>query len=805
MRRVPKPKRKFTPRLKTWKLKDPACAARFETEFKTECGVDAVDSQTQSTEEIWGRLQSSLKSAAETACGYSKRHQWKEQTYWWDDKVQQAITEKRKRFKAYNKLRKQRKSADAIVAKSAYHEAKRHAKWVVWAAQKEAGKAEFANVDPNSSDIYRIAKQLRKDNQDVCGEMPVYNNQGELCLDDSDRMKAWVEHYKGLLNVEFPWDEDSLPDAPPILGDPPPITDAMVIEALGKMKSGKAAGPSGIVVEMLIAAGPKGIEFVRELTIAVIKNGKIPKDWEMSYILNLFKGKGDALNRGNYRGLKLTEHVMKVVERIVDKIIRDMIKLDEMQFAFVPGRGTTDAIYIIRQLQEKYLSMKDHNNKNLTLYFAFVDLEKAFDRVPRKVLWWAMRSLGIEEWVVRLVQGMYNNARSRVRVGGSYSEEFEVGVGVHQGSVLSPLLFIIVLEALSRDFRVGVPWELLFADDLVIIAESLEECVARLKIWKEGLEAKGLHVNMQKTKFMASGLGLDVLKDSGKYPCAVCRTGVGNASILCTVCHHWVHKKCTGLKKLAPDPTYKCPRCRGDPGVRKIDGRPFEKVQVDETELDNVDSFCYLGDMLSAGGGCMSAVTTRCKSAWGKFRQLLPLLTARSLPPKTKGRLFSSCVRSTLLHASETWPMTSTALHRMCRNDNAMIRWICGVKPSDDPHMADLHTKLGLLDLRVVIRERRLRWFGHVSRSSGEINRVRKRSVNGKRGPGRPKKTWWENVKHDMMTCGLSEETTQDRDAWRFAVRNSRLEPTPHVGSAPKSTAPPREQPQGRRTRSSIK
>ena len=85
-----------------------------------------------------------------------------------------------------------------------------------------------------------------------------------------------------------------------------------------------------------------------------------------------------------------------------------------------------------------------------------------------------MRKVGVEEWIVRLVQAMYNNARSRVRFGPEYSEEFEVGDGVHQGPVLSPLLFIIVLEALSRDFRVVVPWELFFADYLVIIATSLE-------------------------------------------------------------------------------------------------------------------------------------------------------------------------------------------------------------------------------------------------------------------------------------------------------------------------------------------
>ena len=102
------------------------------------------------------------------------------------------------------------------------------------------------------------------------------------------------------------------------------------------------------------------------------------------------------------------------------------------------------------------------------------------------------------QWIVRLVQGMHANARSHVSVGEGYSEEFEVKVGVHQGSVLSPLLFIIVLEALSREFRSGVPWEDLYADDLVIIAESLEECVRRLLTWKEAMEKKRLRVNAGK-------------------------------------------------------------------------------------------------------------------------------------------------------------------------------------------------------------------------------------------------------------------------------------------------------------------
>ena len=250
----------------------------------------------------------------------------------------------------------------------------------------------------------------------------------------------------------------------------------------------------------------------------------------------------------------------------------------------------------------------------------------------------------------------------------------------------------------------------------------------------------------------------------GMWKCAVCRTGVGRSSIRCSKCNLWVHyKKCSGLKTLSEDLSYECPRCRGVPGVRPVDGRPFKEVEVGDCVLEAVDRFCYLGDMLSAGGGCMAAATARCRCAWGKFRENLPLLTSKPVPFDLRGRLFSSNVRSSMLHGTETWPMTSAALHRLCRNDRAMIRWICGVKPSDDPSMDELHAKLGICDLAILVRERRLRWFGHVMRSNGEINRVRSRPVPGRKGPGRPKKTWDECVKQDLKVCGLSEAGTQDR------------------------------------------
>ena len=290
------------------------------------------------------------------------------------------------------------------------------------------------------------------------------NDAGEMSMSDDSKQKAWLEHYQRLLNAEFDWDPNHLCDESPVEGPPIPITIDMVKKVISQMKAGKALGPSGIVVEMIRAASDMGASMIHDLAAAIIPDGKVPSDWEQSFIVCLYKGKGDALERGNYRGLKLTEQVMKVLERIVDGLIRQVVSTDDSQFGFVPGRGTTDAIFVVRQLQEKYLAA------NKRLYMAFLDLEKAFDRVPRKVIWWALRKLGVDEWIVRLVQGMYSNARSHVCVGEGYSEEFEVKVGVHQGSVLSLQLFIIVLEALSCEFRCGVPWEDLYADKLVIIA-----------------------------------------------------------------------------------------------------------------------------------------------------------------------------------------------------------------------------------------------------------------------------------------------------------------------------------------------
>src|SRR3989441_510150 len=341
--------------------------------------------------------------------------------------------------------------------------------------------------------------------------------------------------------------------------------------------SGKAAGPSGVAADMLKAAGEAEVRWVTDICNEVVRSGVVPADWRRSWMVNVYKGKGNALECSSYRGIKLLDYVLKVLERVLEARLRNTVKIDDMQFGFSPGKGTTDAIFIVRQVQEKLLG------KQKELWMAFVDLEKTFDRVPHEVLWWALRHVGVKEWMVNVIRSLY-----------------------------------------------------------------------------EG-------VNIGKTQVMNCKVGVGQVENSGKYPCGICRSGVGDNAIRCTSCKKWIHKKCSGVVgRLKKGGDFKCRNC-SEGGMKVVDeARQFVLEARAELEVD--DKFCYLGDVIGKGGGAEEASRARVRCAWGKFRDLRMLLTARGASLRVKGKVYRTCVQRVLVYGSETWPMKVNDMAKACEN-----------------------------------------------------------------------------------------------------------------------------------------
>ena len=169
---------------------------------------------------------------------------------------------------------------------------------------------------------------------------------------------------------------------------------------------------------------------------------------------------------------------MKIWERIIETRLRDRVEISEQQYGFMPGKETSNAMFGLRMLMKKY------REGQRELHCVFVDLEKAYDRVPREDLWYCMRKSGIVEEYVQLVQDMYEGSETVVRCAVRTTESFKVKVGLHQGSALNLFLFAVIMDRITDKVRREPLWTMLFADDIVICEETREEVGQRLESWR---------------------------------------------------------------------------------------------------------------------------------------------------------------------------------------------------------------------------------------------------------------------------------------------------------------------------------
>ena len=163
----------------------------------------------------------------------------------------------------------------------------------------------------------------------------------------------------------------------------------------------------------------------------------------------------------------------------------------EQQFGFMPGRSTSDAIFCLRQ----------------AVHCAFTDLEKAYDRVPREELK-HLRLAETSEGYTKIIKDMYDGATTTVRSASGLTEEFKVGVGLYQGSALSPFPFAIIIDRLTEDIRKDAPWDMLFADDIILSRQNHRELEEDLEIWRNALDRRGLKVSRSKMEYLRVG-GVD--------------------------------------------------------------------------------------------------------------------------------------------------------------------------------------------------------------------------------------------------------------------------------------------------------
>ncbi|KAK3560072.1 hypothetical protein QTP86_033795 [Hemibagrus guttatus] len=420
----------------------------------------------------------------------SGRRKEDKETWWWNEEVQDSIQRKRLAKKKWDMDRTEENRQE-------YKELQRRVKREVSKAKQKAYDELYTRLDTREGekDLYRLARQRDRHGKDVQQVRVIKDRDGRVLTSEESVQRRWKEYFEELMN-EKNEREKRVEGVNSVEQKVDKIRKDEVRKALKRMKSGKAVGPDDIPVEVWKCLGEAAVEFLTSLFNRVLESERMPEEWRRSVLVPIFKNKGDVQSCSNYRGIKLMSHTLKLWERVVEARLRKVVEICEQQYGFMPRKSTTDAIFALRILMEKY---RDGQRE---LHCVFVDLEKAYDRVPREELWYCMRKSGVAEKYVRVVQDMYERSRTVVKCAVGQTEEFKVEVGLHQGSALSPFLFAIVMDQLSEEVRQEPPWTMMFADDIVICSESREQVEESLERWRFALERRGMKVSRSKTEYM---------------------------------------------------------------------------------------------------------------------------------------------------------------------------------------------------------------------------------------------------------------------------------------------------------------
>ena len=284
----------------------------------------------------------------------------------------------------------------------------------------------------NSKKIYQLVKDLTSTKQ---GRTTTIQDKDGKCLtEEQDILKRWSEYCTELYNFRATGDPEVLNVPPATDNDNYPILREEVEAAVKLLKKGKRVQAEAMISALLTICNK------------IWQTGEWPTPWTQSLIITLRK-KGNLQLCQNYRTISLIRHPSKVMLKILLNRLKPQAEkiIAEEQAGFRPGRSTTEQIFNLRILCEKYLQHQQD------LYLVFVDFKKAFDRVWHAVLWATMRHFNINANLIRMIQDLYDKATSAVYLNNSIGDWFRTTVGVRQGCVLTPTVFNIFLERIMTD------------------------------------------------------------------------------------------------------------------------------------------------------------------------------------------------------------------------------------------------------------------------------------------------------------------------------------------------------------------